>query len=65
MTITITKHERTLTEQSADKLRDALRNINFDYIGTAVRRSYEINKEYEFINTIGTVKVTFTLEDLV
>ena len=64
MDITIVKHEKTLTEASADQLRNALREIQFDYIGTAVRRAYEMNKEYEFINTIGTVKVTFKLEDL-
>lgn len=65
MKITITKHIKTLTNDARNELYNALKSINFEYIGTACNNPYQADKEYEFSNTIGTIKVTFTLEDLV
>ena len=65
MTITITKTKNVLNDKTRNELYKALESIRYEYSGLASSKSYEINKEYEFKNDIGTVKVTFTLEDLI
>ena len=64
MTITITKKQNVLTDEARRKLYKALETIRYDYPATASNAAYEQGREYEFKNTIGTVKVTFEESDL-
>lgn len=64
MTITITKTKNVLNDKSRNELYKALESIRYEYPALRSAAPYEIGKEYEFKNDIGSVKVTFTIEDL-